>query len=306
MAEIDAEPELDSITLEGLRVRGFHGVYETERTEGQDFVADVTLWLDLAAAATSDSVGDTVHYGDLAEEITAAMGRDPVNLIETLAERIAAVVLSHRAARRVRVTVHKPGAPVTVPFTDVAVTITRSAPADRTPPEHTAVLAFGSNLGPREATILAAVDDLGRVNGIRVDRVSDLIETPALTLDGVDENAPAYLNAIAIVATTLGPHGLLDTLHDVERRHGRVRGERWGDRTLDIDIVAYDGVERADDRLTLPHPRAAERAFVLAPWLQVDPDAVLPGRGRVAELLATAETVRAQPGVTPERWAADR
>lgn len=118
-------PELDRLTLTGLRARGFHGVFEHERRDGQEFVIDVTAHLPLADAAASDELAETVHYGVLAEQVVAAAERDPVDLIETLAERIAAVVLAHAAVRRVEVTVHKPSAPITVPFADVAVTITR-------------------------------------------------------------------------------------------------------------------------------------------------------------------------------------
>ena len=119
---------LDQITLTGLRASAFHGVFENERRDGQVFVLDVTVSLDFAAAAASDDLGLTIHYGELAEEIVGAVERDPVDLIETVAERIAQVVLAHRAAQLVTVTVHKPSAPITVPFDDVAVTITRSRP----------------------------------------------------------------------------------------------------------------------------------------------------------------------------------
>ncbi|MHB1173147.1 MAG: dihydroneopterin aldolase [Lacisediminihabitans sp.] len=116
----------DELTLTGLRAFGFHGVFDEERATGQDFVVDVTVWLDLAVAGASDELDQTIHYGVLAEEIVAAVERDPVDLIETVAGRIAAVVLAHKPARSVRVTVHKPSAPITVPFMDVSVTITRS------------------------------------------------------------------------------------------------------------------------------------------------------------------------------------
>src|SRR5690606_32326097 len=108
----------------------------------------------------------------------------------------------------------------------------------------------------------------------------------ALTLDGPDETAPRYLNGVALVRTRLAPSVLLGMLHAIEARHGRERRERWGARTLDLDLIAYGDVVSEDEALILPHPRAHERDFVLAPWLQVDPDAVLPGRGRVADLLA--------------------
>jgi dihydroneopterin aldolase/dihydroneopterin aldolase/2-amino-4-hydroxy-6-hydroxymethyldihydropteridine diphosphokinase len=118
----------DSITLTGLRVNAHHGVYDFEKENGQDFVIDVTVWLDLQTAAASDDVTETIHYGELAEEVTDAARQNPVDLIETVAERIATVVLAHPPARRVQVTVHKPQAPISVPFTDVAVQITRSRP----------------------------------------------------------------------------------------------------------------------------------------------------------------------------------
>jgi dihydroneopterin aldolase len=118
----------DSIILTGLRVRANHGVYDFERENGQDFVVDVTAWLDLAGAASSDDVASTVHYGELADEVADAVRRDPVDLIETLAERIAGVVLAHTAVTVTEVTVHKPQAPIEVPFADVAVRILRERP----------------------------------------------------------------------------------------------------------------------------------------------------------------------------------
>jgi dihydroneopterin aldolase len=119
----------DSITLTGLRVNAHHGVYEFERQNGQDFVIDVTVWLDLSVPAGSDDVTQTIHYGELAVEIAEAVRRDPVDLIETVAERVAAVVLDHDVAQRVQVTVHKPDAPIEVPFLDVAVQILRTRTA---------------------------------------------------------------------------------------------------------------------------------------------------------------------------------
>jgi dihydroneopterin aldolase len=116
---------LDTITLTGLRASAFHGVLEHEKRDGQDFFIDVVVHLDLRAAAAGDDLGLTIHYGELAEEIVSAVESDPVDLIETVAERIAEVVLAHRAAQFVVVTLHKPSAPITVPFTDVSVTITR-------------------------------------------------------------------------------------------------------------------------------------------------------------------------------------
>ncbi|MCM4077386.1 dihydroneopterin aldolase [Paractinoplanes hotanensis] len=116
------------ITLTGLRVRGRHGVFDFEREQGQDFVVDVRLDLDLdlAPAAASDDVGDTVHYGELAGRLAEIVGGEPVNLIETLADRLLAACLDDPRVSAAEVTVHKPQAPIPLEFADVAVTLRRS------------------------------------------------------------------------------------------------------------------------------------------------------------------------------------
>ncbi|WP_426185411.1 dihydroneopterin aldolase [Microbacterium sp. TWP3-1-2b2] len=116
----------DEITLTGLTVFGRHGVFEHERENGQEFVIDLRLRLDLADAAASDDVADTVHYGELAEKVAAVVAGEPVDLIETLAQRIADVVLVDARVNEVDVTVHKPHAPIPLTFSDVSVTIRRS------------------------------------------------------------------------------------------------------------------------------------------------------------------------------------
>jgi len=118
---------LDEITLTGLRVFGRHGVFDFERERGQHFVIDVVLKLRTTEAARTDDVRDTVHYGEVAETIVAIVAGEPVNLIETLAERIADAVLADRRLAAVRVTVHKPSAPIDAEFTDVSVSIERAA-----------------------------------------------------------------------------------------------------------------------------------------------------------------------------------
>jgi len=117
----------DRITLTGIRVRAHHGVFDFEREQGQEFVIDVSVAIDLAAAASGDELGRTVHYGELAVAVAEAVERDPVDLIETVAERVAAVALGFPGVEQAGVTVHKPQAPIEVPFADVAVTIVRTA-----------------------------------------------------------------------------------------------------------------------------------------------------------------------------------
>ncbi|WP_022893700.1 2-amino-4-hydroxy-6-hydroxymethyldihydropteridine diphosphokinase [Agromyces subbeticus] len=157
-----------------------------------------------------------------------------------------------------------------------------------------AVIAFGANLGDREATIAGAVRELAATDELELVAVSPVYETPAIKDAGVDRDAPGYLNGVVIVDTQLDPHVLLDVLQRIELEHGRVREEHWGDRTLDLDLIDVAGVELADERLVLPHPRAWQRAFVLQPWLDIEPDAALTGRGPIAVLrsAATDEVVR--------------
>jgi 2-amino-4-hydroxy-6-hydroxymethyldihydropteridine diphosphokinase len=148
-----------------------------------------------------------------------------------------------------------------------------------------AVLSLGANLGDRAGAIREALTAL-KADGL-VAR-STLYETPPW---GPVEQPP-YLNAIAVVRGPRDARGWLDRAHELEQAAGRTREVRFGPRTLDIDVVTVTGDDGApvlsdDPELTLPHPRAHERAFVLVPWLTLDPTAVLPGRGPIADLMAS-------------------
>lgn len=164
--------------------------------------------------------------------------------------------------------------------------------AETTPVSHppvVAVVALGANLGDRAATLSSAVDQLRALPLVDDVRAATPVESVAVKPEGRDAAAPAYLNSVALVTTRLAPSVLLEYLHAIETRHGRERRERWGDRTLDLDLIAYGDVVVASPALTLPHPRAAERDFVLVPWLSLDPDAVLPGADRVDALIAALD-----------------
>lgn len=150
----------------------------------------------------------------------------------------------------------------------------------------TAYVALGSNLGDPRQQVLDAFDALADMPHSRLLARSRLYRTPPW---GVLDQ-PWFVNAAAQLDTALEPHALLDALQAIERRAGRVRGVRYGPRTLDLDLLHVAGVRRADARLTLPHPRIAERAFVLLPLAELASDLELPGQGRVAELLAAVDT----------------
>ncbi|MDD9206629.1 2-amino-4-hydroxy-6-hydroxymethyldihydropteridine diphosphokinase, partial [Georgenia sp. 10Sc9-8] len=354
MTETVRDPEgrrLDQVRLLGVRARGHHGVLDSERREGQDFLADVVLHLDTRAAARTDDLARTVSYAEIAEEVAAVLAGPPADLLETLAGRLARVALTPEAVHAVDVVVHKPQAPLSVAFQDVQVHVRRyradlptlptvppgadpgrvhgrrtdgpptevdvgPTEVDVGPTEVDArpdgpvdvVLALGANLGEALATMRSAVADLRAVDGLEVTGVSPLARTAPVLAAGQPPQ-PDYLNAVVRGRTTLPPREVLAAAHRIEDAHGRRRAERWAPRTLDVDVIAVGDVRSEDPELTLPHPRAHERAFVLLPWARLAPDAVLPGRGPVAELAERAAdraTVRRlttdwlDPGAHPE------
>lgn len=501
--------ELDRIRVTGIRATGYHGVLEHERRDGQVFVADVVLHVDTREAAATDSLGRTVDYGEVAGRVRDVLTGPAADLIETVAERIAAVVLERAGVRAVDVALHKPEAPVGVPVSDVVVEIHRSrehppsvsaadgldalsaplgppttaafgtvldtvidavsqtgvpdevaepeplaaeaaepvapetaapetavpepalsepavhetavlgdplldgdadlpggglpdgdvsadvaaaeeaaatpevsavpwatlpeepaepwadvpeaeaepaGPAAAVPawapvmagpgpveaaPGHGAstpasgldvptlepltgehvravpppppaapeswadepellgdqldeapgspvevVLALGSNQGSSQEILRHAVSTLAMSPGFEVDAVAPLARTAAV--GGPPQ--PDFLNTVVLGRTTLSPRALLQACQALEAEAGRVRNERWGPRTLDVDIIVYGTTLAVADDLELPHPRAHQRAFVLEPWAQLAPDAVLPGLGGgpVAALAGTA------------------
>ncbi|WP_066366305.1 2-amino-4-hydroxy-6-hydroxymethyldihydropteridine diphosphokinase [Herbidospora mongoliensis] len=145
-----------------------------------------------------------------------------------------------------------------------------------------AVFSLGSNLGQRMDYLQSGLDALFDAPGMAFVALSPVYETDPV--GGPSQGA--YLNAVVIAETSLDPRTLLDRANGIEDAFGRVRKEHWGPRTLDVDIIMVDNLMSDDPELILPHPRAHERAFVLVPWSQADPAAVLPGRGSVAALLA--------------------
>lgn len=287
----------DRIVLEGVSAHGHHGVLDFEKHDGQTFVVDVTMELDLSKAGRSDDLTQTVNYAEVAASVVARITGPAFDLIERLAEVIADDVLANGLVESVEVVVHKPEAPVGYPFTDVQVRITR-------PNEPRAVIALGANLGDRGESLTIAVDELRELPGFTVMTVSPIFETDPV--GGPDQ--PPYLNAVVVGRTNLAPHDLLDALHSIEAAHGRTREVRWGARTLDLDLIQYgrpggpDEVISHDERLLLPHPRAAERAFVLVPWEAADQQAQLrvgEGEGgirHVSELLSRVDRTGVRPG----------
>ena len=334
------------IALKGLGALANHGVYDFERDRNQRFSADIVMWVETAGA--TDDIAATVSYADIADEAMAVLTGTAVDLIETLAETIAARVMGHEGVVGTEVTVHKPDAPIDHPFADVSVTVragqtdamplslsfkgiyeaedgsvltgeieayghaqapspaeqeqsgalptrrdvqaAHAAPAhDATRPEHLrsrrVVLAIGGNLGDVPVTLMHTVEALSYMEGFQIEDVSPIIRTKPVLAPG-QAPQPDYWNAVVVGSAIATPDELFAQTSRIERELGRERHERWGARTVDIDIIQIEGLASSDPVLTLPHPRAKERAFVLAPWLLCDPDAILEGVGRVSDLLA--------------------
>lgn len=279
----------DYVRIEGVRALGTHGVLEFEHHRPQPFEIDVALRVDVSDAADTDDLTHTVDYAHVAQIAIQIVEGPHVDLIETMASRIAETALAAfpRHVEDVQVTVHKPHAPVGLPFRDVTVTVNRLD-------ERAAVVALGANLGDSASTLAGAVRQLRELPRTTVTAVSPLVETDPV---GGPEQ-PAYLNAVAVLHTTLRPTTLMRALLGIEARHGRVRDVRWGARTLDLDLIQYGDPSRGTDLtgdteiLILPHPRAHQRDFVLFPWLLADPQAHLRLPPHVADEAGRVAAVR--------------
>ena len=259
---------MDRIKIRDLRVFAYHGVNPEEKEEGQNFYVDADLFLDLSAAGRSDELTATAHYGHVCKTIDRVMREKSYDLIERAAQVTAEQILvEYPCVKRVRVEVKKPEAPVKLPFGMISVELTRGW--------EEACVALGSNLGESEAILAEAVRKLGEHKMIRVKKCSSLIRTKAWG----KTDQPDFLNGAVLLETLYGPEELLDVLQSIEQEAGRVRKEHWGPRTLDLDLILYGDQVIRTERLTVPHPFAQERRFVLDPLCEICPEKVHPVYG---------------------------
>lgn len=265
------------ITVSGIQAHAYHGVRDFEARDGQTFLCDVSYRTDNHRAGTSDELADTVSYSEVANAVHAVLAgkQGRFQLLEALGEAIARTVLAFAGVSETSVTLHKPQAPLKVPFGDVQLHITRtplSLPAEK--PRKVA-FSLGANLGADPAgqirmAISALEGELGELT------VSELETTTPVLAPGQAAQRD-YVNALCIAHTTRSAEDLLALCQRLENTAGRVRGERWGARVLDIDIVTIEGLTSQAEHLLLPHPRAKERAFVLQPLVSLWPDVQLSG-----------------------------
>ncbi len=152
-----------------------------------------------------------------------------------------------------------------------------------------AVLALGSNLGDREQHLKDALSEIAKLPSTKLLATSSFLETVAITEVGEDQSRPSYLNAVAIVETELNAEKLHQLTAEIENSLGRVRETKWQDRTIDVDVIAFGSEVVDSENLVIPHPRAHQRLFVLKPWFELEPDAEIPGHGKIAALIAELE-----------------
>lgn len=251
---------MDQIIIKGLEVFGNHGVYKEEQEKGQKFVVNATLFYDTARAGRTDELEDSVDYGKVCKLINDFMTQYRMNLLETIANRLARkILMAYPELEAVTLEIEKPQAPIPLPFENVSVKIHRSW--------HTAFIAFGSNMGDRLGYINDAIANLKADMRCEVKKVSKFVESRPY---GEVEQDNFY-NGVLELRTLLEPKELLEFLQAEERHAGRVRKEHWGPRTLDLDILYFDDMVIENDDLTIPHVDMQHRDFVLVPLNEIAP-----------------------------------
>ena len=251
---------MDSIHIDGLHVYAYHGVFEHENVNGQNFYVNAVLDIDTEKAGLSDELELTEDYGKVCELITKIMTENTFKLIEAAAQAVAGGILrAFPLVKGAEVEIRKPEAPVELEFSSLSVKVRRSW--------HDAVIALGSNMGDSREIINKAIDEIKGSDFIKDVRASELIVTKPYGYTDQDD----FVNGALICRTFLSPSGLLDLLHKIENEAGRKREIHWGPRTLDLDIIFYDDLIMDSRELTIPHCDMHNRRFVLAPVNEIAP-----------------------------------
>lgn len=270
------------VEIEGLEVEAKHGCLDFEKTTPQKFVFDCRFWGDFSLAMSSDSLDRALDYGEAAKIIADVTVNNSFNLIERLSKEVlGSLSKKYPYLDKIDLKVSKPMAPIDIPKKSVAYfTSLCSRPV---------YLGLGSSMGDKSSYIDFAVNALAKFGSVK--KCSDKIVTKPY--GGVAQND--FLNAVVLFNTFLNPSELLSAVNEIEAQAKRDRSVKWGDRTLDIDIISYDDIVMNTKRLTLPHVDFRNRGFVLYPLRQIAPDFVCPETGKsiqtlVAELENSAKT----------------
>lgn len=251
---------MDRITIKGLRVYAYHGVYQEENEKGQEFIVNATLYMDMDRPAGTDEITDGVHYGEVCELMNSFLQEHTFHLLEKAVTGTMKEVLLHfPLLAGMELELCKPDAPIQLPFENVSVT--------RRMFWHTAYIALGSNMGDRAGYLDGAVKQLLQDDDFKELKKSTWIETAPY--GGVVQDD--FLNGVLKVQTLLSPQQLLNRLHEIEAAADRKREVHWGPRTLDLDILFYDDLVLDAEDLIIPHPDLQNRSFVLNPMCELAP-----------------------------------
>lgn len=251
----------DYIKITNLKIFAYHGVFEEEKRNGQEFYINAKLYLDLHTPGKSDDLTQSLHYGDCCHFMTKVFTEKNYDLIEAACENLCRrLLLEYRGLQAVEMELQKPHAPIGLPFENVSVTMYRQW--------HRAYISFGSNMGDRKQLIADGIDKLKFHPLIRNVKVSDLITTkPYGPVEQED-----FLNGCLVLDTLLDQEELLELIHKIEAEADRKRLIVWGPRTLDMDIVFFDKLVYESDDLIIPHVDMQNRLFVLEPLAQLCPN----------------------------------
>ena len=255
---------MNTVKIRGLEIEAKHGVYGFEKENKQLFIIDADLYTDFYKAAKNDDLKGTVNYSEACNLLIKTVTEKTFNLIETVAYSCANALMDGFPISGLKLTVYKPQAPMKIKFGTVGVTVELK--------RERVFLSLGSSMGDKKGYLDKALKLLGATQGITVKKVSSYIKTAPY--GGVAKNG--FLNCAAEVSTYLTPQQLLEEIHRIEAECGRERLVRWGDRTLDIDIIFYGREIIEDDNLTVPHPDYQNRDFVLVPLKEIAPEFVCP------------------------------
>lgn len=268
---------MDKILINDLKVYAYHGLLPEEKSLGQFFIVSVELSGDFQAAGFSDSIEGTINYAEVCHFINGYMQENNYDLIEAVAENLARQLLLcfSPQLKEVTVSIKKPGAPIGLVLENAQVVIHRKW--------HTAILALGSNMGEREKYINDALEFIDNDELCRVVRMASLYETkPYGKTDQED-----FMNTACCIETLMDPEQLLKLCHEAEEAAGRVRKERWGPRTLDVDIIFYEDIilNEKEPWLEIPHADMHNRSFVLEPVNEIAPAYIHPIYGESVRVL---------------------
>lgn len=249
---------MDKIKITGISVYAYHGVLQSEKDLGQTFYIDCEFSLDTSMC--NDEIEKTVNYGEVSCKIASFCRENRFDLLETLANKLSKhLLLSYPMIEEITIKVHKPHAPISTPFSDVSLTITRK--------NVICYLGTGSNLGDREKNLLLVEEEINNDENITLLDKSSYIETePYGVLD-----QPKFLNGVLKVRTVFTPKEVLSFCKNIENKAGRIKTRHWGERTLDVDILFYGNEIYWKDNLRIPHPEISKREFVLAPFVEIEP-----------------------------------